>query len=56
VLPVKTLLIGFAIAGVTAATVLYGSRPRDAAVLVSSGFFRALLGIFVISLLGSLIL
>jgi phospholipid/cholesterol/gamma-HCH transport system permease protein len=56
VLPVKTLLIGFAIAGVTAATVLYGSRPRDAAVLVSSGFFRALLAIFVISLLGSLIL
>jgi phospholipid/cholesterol/gamma-HCH transport system permease protein len=56
VLPVKTLLIGFAIAGVTSATVLYGRRPTTEADMLSAGFFRALLAIVVISLLGSLML
>lgn len=56
VLPVKTLSIGFAIAGVTSATVLYGARPSAPATVLSTGFFRALVAIFVISIFGSIVL
>lgn len=56
VLPVKTLLIGFAIAGVTSVTALYSPRADTETALLSTGFFRALLAIFVISLFGSLLL
>jgi phospholipid/cholesterol/gamma-HCH transport system permease protein len=56
VLPVKTLLIGFAIAAVTSVTALHSPRPDAQTALLSIGFFRALLAIFVILLLGSLLL
>lgn len=56
VLPVKTLLIGFAIAAVTSVTALHSPRPGAEAARLSSGFFRALLALFVVSLFGSLLL
>jgi len=56
VLPVKTLLIGFAIAAVTSVTALHAPRYGARTALLSIGFFRALVAIFVISLLGSLLL
>jgi phospholipid/cholesterol/gamma-HCH transport system permease protein len=55
VLPLKTLLIGFAIAAVTAVTVLKPPRGGTT-MLLASGFFRTLVAIVVVSLVGSLLL
>jgi len=56
VLPLKTLLIGFAIAGVTAVTALRWTGAGGERAALSLGFFRALVAIFVVSLVGSLVL
>ena len=56
VLPVKTLLIGFAIGAVTATTALHQRVTADATVHLTSGFFRALLALVLVSIIGSLVL
>ncbi len=56
VLPLKTLFIGFTIAAVTAVTGLDRDRVERGNIVLASGFFRALLAIFVISIVGSLVL
>lgn len=56
VLPLKTLSIGFAIGAVTAVTAL-GPPPRGGTTtLLASGFFRTLVAMVLISLVGSLLL
>ncbi len=56
VLPVKTLLIGFAIAATTSVSALMVADRRVDLDLMPRGFFRALFALFTVSLLGSVVL
>ncbi len=56
ILPLKTLLIGFAIGAVTAVTALRPPPRGGTTMLLASGFFRTLMAIVIVSLLGSLLL
>lgn len=56
VLPVKTLLIGFVIGGVTAATALHANVTSAGGDHLVRGFFRGLLALVVVSIIGSLVL
>ncbi len=56
VVPVKTLLIGFALAATTAVTALHSGRPGLDGTTLGRGFFRSLLALFTVSLLCSALL
>ena len=55
VLPLKTMLIGVVIAVATSTTALAPLRGGDDLALMPRGFFRALLMLFIVALLGSMV-